>query len=81
LHSRSGITPGWTRQSDAILVEALLTAVSAEETAEWESDAKKELKVYRRKLPKEMYRKIQCNYMRGKVHQKFNIREFSLFRL
>jgi hypothetical protein len=66
---------------DAILVDALLTVVSAEQIAEWEHDAKAELKVYRKKLPKEMYRKIHNNYMRGKVHQKFNIREFSLFRL
>jgi hypothetical protein len=66
---------------DAILVDALLTGVSAEEAAEWDHDAKTELKVYRKKLPKEMYRKIYNNYIRGKVHQKFNIREFSLFRL
>jgi len=66
---------------DAILVDALLNGVSAEQIDEWEHDAKTELKVYRKKLPKEMYRKIYKNYMRGKVHQKFNIREFSLFRL
>jgi hypothetical protein len=66
---------------DEILVDALLTGVPAEQVAEWEHDAKTELKVYRKKLPKEMYRKIYNNYMRGKVHQKFNIREFSLFRL
>jgi hypothetical protein len=66
---------------DAILVDALLTGVPAERVAEWERDAKTELKVYRKKLPKEMYRKIYNNYMRGRVHQKFNIREFSLFRL
>jgi len=67
--------------ADAILVETLFAGVPEEEIAEWEKDAKTELKVYRKKLPKEMYLKIRDNFMRGKVHQKFNIREFSLFRL
>jgi hypothetical protein len=62
-------------------METMLTVVPDEETAEWEKEAKAELKVYRKKLPKEMYLKIRENFIRGKVHQKFDIREFSLFRL
>jgi hypothetical protein len=67
--------------ADAVLMETMLTVVPDEETAEWEKEAKAELKVYRKKLPKEMYLKIRENFIRGKVHQKFDIREFSLFRL
>jgi hypothetical protein len=67
--------------ADEILVDALSADVSANETAEWEKEAKSELKVYRKKLPKEMYTKIFNNYIRGKLHHKFNVREFSLFRL
>ena len=67
--------------TDSILVETLLDALPEEQTTEWEQEAKSELKVYRKKLPKEMYLKIRDNFIRNKVHQQFNIREFSLFRL
>jgi hypothetical protein len=67
--------------ADGILVDALCAGIAAEETAEWEKDAKTELKVYRKKLPKEMYTKIFNNFIRSKVHHKFSVREFSLFRL
>jgi hypothetical protein len=66
---------------DGILIEALCSVTSAEQTAEWDKEAKAELKVYRKKLPKELYTKIRDNFIRSKVHRKFNIREFSLFRL
>ena len=66
---------------DGILIEAIGSDIPPEETAEWEKEAKTELKVYRKKLPKEMYRKISDNFIRSKVHRKFDIREFSLFRL
>ncbi len=67
--------------TDGILVEALCSCVAPQETAEWEKEAKSELKVYRKKLPKEMYLKIYDNFIRSRVHRKFDIREFSLFRL
>ncbi len=66
---------------DGILIEALCSVTPAEQTAEWDKEAKAELKVYRKKLPKEFYKKIHDNFIRSKVHRKFNIREFSLFRL
>lgn len=66
---------------DEILVEALLSGISEEQTAEWDKEARAELKVYRKKLPKELYAKIYGNFMRSKVHGNFDIREFSLFRL
>ncbi len=67
--------------TDSLLVETLRSTLPEERTAEWEKEAKSELKVYRKKLPKEMYLKIQDNFIRNKVHHQFNIREFSLFRL
>lgn len=67
--------------TDAILVETLLTAVPEDRRTEWEKEARAELKVYRKKLPKEMYSKIHDNFISGKVHNIFDIREFSLFRL
>jgi hypothetical protein len=66
---------------DGILIEALCSITSAEQTAEWDKEAKAELKVYRKKLPKELYTKIYDNFIRSRVHREFNIREFSLFRL
>jgi hypothetical protein len=67
--------------ADEILVEALCSDVSAEQTTVWEKEAKAELKIYRKKLPKALYTKIHDNFIRGKIHQKFNIQEFSLFQL
>ena len=66
---------------DGILIEALCSVIPAEQTAEWDKEAKAELKVYRKKLPKELYTKIHDNFIRSKVHREFYIREFSLFRL
>ncbi|MBN2242145.1 MAG: hypothetical protein JW793_05605 [Acidobacteria bacterium] len=67
--------------ADGILVEALRSAVPAAQAAEWEKEAKTELKVYRKKLPKELYGKIYDTFMRSRIHREFQIREFSLFRL
>ena len=62
-------------------VDQFCSDITAEQTAEWDKEAKTELKVYRKKLPKELYTKIHNNFLRSKVHQKFNMREFSLFQL
>jgi hypothetical protein len=66
---------------DEILVEELRACVSPELADEWERSAKKELKVYRKRLPKETYDKIHGNFIRDKIHRKFGIGELSLFRL
>jgi hypothetical protein len=66
---------------DDLLVRELLQSVSAEEAAEWEKEAKKELKIYKKRLPKETYAKIRENFIRDKIHRTFNIGEMSLFRL
>jgi len=66
---------------DELLVAELRGIVSPEEAAEWEKDAKKELRVYKKRLPAETYQKILDNFMRGKIHRKFNVGELSLFHL
>jgi hypothetical protein len=67
--------------ADEILVDTLRSAVPDEAMSEWEKEAKKELKVYRKKLSRDMYEKIHRNFIRGKIHREFDLREFSLFRL
>ncbi len=69
------------RLIDDLLVTELKAFVPSEEALEWEKEAKKELKVYRKKLPKETYDKIRGNFMRDKIHRKFNIGELTLFHL
>jgi hypothetical protein len=64
---------------DETLVGELRKALTAGQVAEWEQEAKKELKIYRKKLPKETYEKILGNFMRARVHRQFNVGELSLF--
>ena len=66
---------------DELLVAVLRNLVAPEETAEWEKEAKKELKVYRKRLPSETYQKIWDGFMRRKIHKKFGIGELSIFSL
>ena len=66
---------------DRLLVEELRPCVTEQEAAEWEKEAKKELKVYKKRLPKETYEKIYKNFLGDKIHKKFGIGEFSLFYL
>jgi hypothetical protein len=69
------------RLVDDLLVTELKALVPSEEALEWEKEAKKELKVYRKRLPKETYEKIRGNFVRDKIHRKFNIGDLSLFHL
>jgi hypothetical protein len=66
---------------DRLLVEELHATVAPEEASEWEKEAKKELKVYRKRLPKDTYEKIYNNFMSDRIHKKFGVGEFSLFHL
>jgi hypothetical protein len=73
-------------ERDLALIDNLLTSelnrlVPPEEMFEWEKEAKKELKVYKKRLPKETFAKIHDNFICGKLHRKFEIGELSLFRL
>jgi hypothetical protein len=66
---------------DELLLAQLRATIPPEQMIEWEKEAKKELKVYRKRLPKETYEKIRGNFIRDKIHRKFNIGELSIFRL
>jgi hypothetical protein len=66
---------------DNLLISELRVLVSPEEMIEWEQEAKKELKVYKKRLPRETYDKIRDNFMHDKIRRKFNIGELSLFHL
>jgi len=66
---------------DRLLMEGLGAALPPEEMVNWEKEAKKELKIYRKRLPKETYEKILANFMHSKIHSKFGVGELSLFRL
>lgn len=66
---------------DDLLVTELRSGISAEDMQAWEQEAKKELKVYKKRLPKETFEKIRENFYRDKVRRKFHIGELSLFRL
>jgi hypothetical protein len=66
---------------DDLLITELRASIPPEQMLEWEQEAKKELKVYRKKLPKDTYEKIRGNFIRDKIHRNFNIGELSIFRL
>jgi len=66
---------------DELLIEALQSAVSTEQNVAWEKEAKKELKVYKKRLPKETFEKIRNNFVRDKIHREFNVGELTLFHL
>jgi hypothetical protein len=66
---------------DETLVGELRAALSSEQLAAWELDARKELKIYRKKLPMETYGKILENYLRTRIHRHFSVGELSLFHM
>ena len=66
---------------DEALVSELRAGVGEKELDVWLKEARKELRIYRKRLPKETFEKIQRNFLRGKIHQQFQIRELSLFQL
>jgi len=66
---------------DETFVEGLQPAIPAEHLASWEQEAKKDLKIYKKRLPKDVFEKIRRNYMRQKVHKAFRVGELSVFHL
>jgi hypothetical protein len=66
---------------DEVLVSALRGTIPSVKMEEWEQEAKQDLKIYRKRLPKETYANILENYLRGKVYRWFGIGELSLFHL
>jgi hypothetical protein len=67
--------------AEEILMEQLREAVSVEQMAEWEKEAKAELKVYKKRLPKETYERIHRNFINGRIRRHFQIGELSIFHL
>ena len=66
---------------DEALVRILSAAIPAAQHEMWDQEAKKELKIYRKKLPKETYEKILENFRRTKIHRHFDLGELSIFHL
>jgi hypothetical protein len=66
---------------DEALVRFLSAAIPATQLEVWEQEAKKELKIYRKKLPKETYEKILENFRRTKIHRHFDLGELSIFHM
>ncbi len=82
----AGRVDSMTLEKDLAIIEQLLmtklsAAVPPAQTLAWEKEAKKELKVYKKRLPKETYDKIRENFMFDKIRREFNIGELSIFRL
>lgn len=69
------------RITDDLLIEALQSVIPTEQSIAWEKEAKKELKVYKKRLPKETYEKIRDNFMRDKIRREFGVGELSIFQL
>jgi len=66
---------------DELLATELRLYLPEGRLAEWEQEAKSELKVYRKRLPRETYQKILENFIRGRTHRHFAVGELSLFLL
>ncbi len=66
---------------DGTLIGELKAALTADQIAAWEQEARQELKIYRKKLPKATYDKILSNFMRTKIHRHFAVGELSLFHM
>jgi hypothetical protein len=66
---------------DQILMEELSPAISDAQAAEWEKEAKSELKVYKKRLPKEAFERIHRNFVHSQIRRHFEIGELSIFHL
>jgi hypothetical protein len=66
---------------EELLISNLSAKVPPEAMASWEEEAKRELKIYKKKVPKETFEKIKRNYLRSKIHGLFQVRELSVIQL
>ncbi len=66
---------------DGILMEELSPEVSVEQMADWAKEAKTELKIYKKRLPKETFERIHRNFLHSRIRQHFDIGELSIFHL
>jgi hypothetical protein len=66
---------------DGILMEELSPEILPEKMAVWENEAKSELKIYKKRLPKETFERIYRNFLNSRIRQHFDIGELSVFHL
>ncbi len=66
---------------DELLMSELRRTISQEQLDAWEQEAKRELKVYKKRLPRDTYAKILDNFRKSRIHRLFNVGELSLFHL
>lgn len=64
---------------DTAVTESIQKAVGEDVGKLWLDDAKKDLKPYKKRVPKEMFEKILQNYLRKRARQEFAVSLFSLF--
>ena len=65
-------------QMGVVLSESLQKEMGAEKAKELQSEVKKEMKIYRKRLSKEMYQRLEKNYLDRKILALHGLPEFSL---
>lgn len=66
---------------DKLILDAAEKQVSEDELKMWNTEAKKELKHYKKNLAKETYDKILENYIHKKMRQRFGLPALTLFHI
>jgi hypothetical protein len=66
---------------DSILLEAARHRLDKATLEALQKEAKKDLKIYKRKVTPEMYARIEQNFVHRKIRQEYNLPEFTLFYL
>lgn len=64
-----------------MLAESLQQEMGAEKVKELQAEVKKEMKIYRKRLSKEMYKRLETNYVDRKILALYDLPEFSLLAL
>jgi hypothetical protein len=65
-------------QMGVALSESLQQEMGPEKAKELQSEVKKEMKIYRKRLSKEMYQRLEKNYLDRKILTLHGLPEFSL---
>ncbi len=66
---------------DSILLDGAQHALDESKLKEFQKEAKKELKIYKKKVAPDMYARIEQNFIKRKIRQQYNLPEFTLFFL
>ncbi|MBI1745778.1 MAG: hypothetical protein HYR55_04225 [Acidobacteria bacterium] len=66
---------------DKLILQAVQSDVPEETRVAWQKDAKRDLKVYKKNLPKDTYALVLNTYMSKKIHEYFQLPTLSLFLL